>query len=291
VALGGPVLAATDLGEAADAALRQGHAIASEIGASLLVCHVLPEAFRVRVLFPQDAGIDWSADAALERKARNAVRARMDSVLGTFDPPLEVAIEWGTAHSGILTAAERIGAGLIVVGPGATAQRVARSSNSPVLVARPSPTGGIILGATDFSDPSLPAVRMAPSEAKRRGVALCLLHCLEVDETPRLITASLPGMIAIPPLPPDSVERLETAARERLDEALASSGVAGQTFVLRRPPPAGIVERAETPATSLIVIGTRGRTGIARLGMGNVAEDAVARAPCSVLVVPLNRDV
>ena len=41
-------------------------------------------------------------------------------------------------------------------------------------------------------------------------------------------------------------------------------------------------------ATSLIVVGTRGRTGLARLALGSVAEAVINRAPCSVLVVPLH---
>ena len=39
-----------------------------------------------------------------------------------------------------------------------------------------------MLGATDFSDPALPAVKMAAAEARRRGVRFRLVHCLDIDE-------------------------------------------------------------------------------------------------------------
>src|SRR5919109_1002235 len=175
--LRGPILCATDLSDAADAALSQGYAISKQIGVPVSVSHVLPEAFNVRVLFPHEAGIDTSFQAELTRKATTAVRTRLGAVMGSESESIPVQIETGTAHAGILAVAERLGAGLIVVGPGGTALRVARSASAPVLVARPSATGAAVLGATDFSDPSLPAVRMAEAEARRRGVRLRLVHC------------------------------------------------------------------------------------------------------------------
>ncbi len=285
----GPVLAATDLSEDADAALRQGHAIAADAGVPFSVCHVLPEAFRVRVLFPQDAGIDVSVQTELERKAREVIGDRIDVVLGSaVSSPIPVEIESGTAHAGILEIAERVGAGLIVVGPGATAVRVARSAACPVLIARPSPAGGAVLGATDFSDPSLPAIHMAAAEAKRRGVRLRVLHCLDVDQTSYLATASVPGIVPLPPVPEPVIQQLESAARARLTIALTATGAPGETLVLRRRPAVGVIESSETPATALIVVGTRGRSGLSRLALGSVAEDVVTHAACSVMVVPLN---
>lgn len=284
----GPVLAATNLSEAADEALRQAAALASDIGAPYIVSHVLPEALRVRVLFPQEAGVDAPVHQELERRAREILRDRIDAVVGRSKEPVAVEVESGTAHAGILSIADRIGAGLIVVGPGVTAQRVARSALCPVLVARPSPTGGGVLGATDFSDPSLPAVHMAADEAMRRGCPLRLLHCLDIDETALLSTAGLPGMIGLPPLAESVIEELVSATRLSVAEALGRTGAHGEPIVLRRPPAAGIIEAADVAPTALIVVGTRGRTGLSRLALGSVAEHIISYAPCSVLVVPLH---
>ncbi|MDH4063018.1 MAG: universal stress protein, partial [Acidobacteriota bacterium] len=284
----GPVLAATSLTEADDEVLRQAQAMATSLGGALVVCHILPEAFRIRVLFPQDAGIDASVMGPLEQKAREAVADRLARV---FQPPVaDVAIELesGTPHTGILEVAERTGAGLIVVGPGATAPRVARSAHCPILVVRSSAADGDVLGATDFSDPALPAVRAAAAEASRRGLRLRLLHSLELDDAMALSAASLGGMMPVPPVSEGLSQELETDARERLERAIADTGVSGLAVVIRSRPAAGIIAAATTPPAALVVVGSRGRSGLSRLMLGSVAEDVVSRAPCSVLVVPIH---
>jgi nucleotide-binding universal stress UspA family protein len=45
----GSVLVATDLSTSADGALRQGKALAHDLGARLVICHVLPDFSEVRV--------------------------------------------------------------------------------------------------------------------------------------------------------------------------------------------------------------------------------------------------
>lgn len=286
--LHGPVLVATDLSDAADIALREAHTIASELGAPLIVCHVLPETFRVRMLFPQEAGVDNAAQEQLEHKARVAVHHHVRTLLGGAAPPIPVEIETGTPHAGILGVADRLAAGVIVVGPGGTALRVARSATGPVLIARRSATAGGILGATDFSDPSLPAVHLAADEARRRGVRLRIIHCLDLGDTAYTTTAGLPGMIAAAPLPQSVVEQLESRARERLAEALTGLNVVAEGMVMMRRATAGILEAAEVAPTALIVVGTRGRSGLARLALGSVAEAVMSHAQCSVLVEPLH---
>jgi universal stress protein A len=60
-------------------------------------------------------------------------------------------------------------------------------------------------------------------------------------------------------------------------EAIAKSGPAAQT----------IVDLAEFERAELVVVGTHGRTGLARLTLGSTAETVIRSAPCSVLVVRL----
>jgi nucleotide-binding universal stress UspA family protein len=84
------------------------------------------------------------------------------------------------------------------------------------------------------------------------------------------------------------MDQLETSARERLTAALAETNTVAEAVVLRSRPASGIRHAAESVATALIVVGTRGRTGLARLALGRVAESVIGGAPCSVLVVPLH---
>ncbi len=284
MSLRGPVLVAIDFSDFADEALRQGHAIATAIGAPLIAGHVIPEAYRVRMLFPHQAGVDSAEQSALDEKARAATRDRVDTVLGATSG-CTVEIESGTPHAGIRDLAERLGAALIVTGPGPTAQRVARASMANVLVARHRDQGPV-LGATDFSDPSLPAVHMAAAEATRRGVALHVIHCLDVDPTWNLAPLA-PGMIAPAPLPQEVLAQFEANAREQIASALTTARAQGTAMVAFRPSGHGIVEAADEIRASLVVVGTHGRTGLSRLALGSVAEYVMGHAGCSVLTVPL----
>jgi nucleotide-binding universal stress UspA family protein len=55
--------------------------------------------------------------------------------------------------------------------------------------------------------------------------------------------------------------------------------------VLHGRPGARIAEEARAQAVDLIVIGSRGRTGLGRTLLGSVAGDLLASASCSVLIV------
>lgn len=61
----------------------------------------------------------------------------------------------------------------------------------------------------------------------------------------------------------------------------------GQTIVARGPGARCLVEAATRPPAALIMVGTRGRSGLSRLILGSVADTVMRDAPCSMLAVPL----
>lgn len=79
------------------------------------------------------------------------------------------------------------------------------------------------------------------------------------------------------------------AGHQRIvDEAAARLMDAGRevlTDVLRGRPAERIVEAAQARSVDLIVIGSRGRTGLGRSLLGSVAGDVLAAARCSVMIV------
>ena len=234
----GPVLAAADFSEAADEAVRQGHSLAAALGAPFIVCHVLPEVFNVRVLFPQDADLDVPAQEQLEARAREAIKGRVAQIVGRSRGE-EIAIGLGSPHAGILEAADRLRAGVIVLGPGATAQRVARAAVCPTLVARPSPAGGGGPRSHGFLGSILPAVHLAADEAKRRGVRFRVVYRLRVRETAYSGSAGIPEVTVALPLPQSVIDQLDLWARARLAVALRSINTVSEPVVLRhRRPPA-----------------------------------------------------
>jgi nucleotide-binding universal stress UspA family protein len=116
---------------------------------------------------------------------------------------------------------------------------------------------------TDFSPESEKAVTYAAALARRMGSALYLVNVLK-----------------------DPVGYHE--AREQL-AALASRLAIGTRRValdVRTGEPAeGIAEAAERYGVDLVVMATHGRTGLAHMVSGSVAEDVIRRTECPVLVL------
>lgn len=285
--LKGPVLIATDLSTSGVEGLTQGVAYAEALSATLVLCHVLPDLSQVRVLFPHLAGADERGLADLTTRARAATAAQFLAATGRAIALDAVAIETGSPHSGIRAVAERIGAGLVVVGPGATAARVAHDAPWAVLVARPAPEGGGVLAATDFSDPALPAIETGVSEARRRKVPLRILHAVDFDLGSSALALGPPMMV---PLPPDAEAALVDGARQQLNDALRRFDASGDAVVARGPAASSIVQAASSGQTALVVVGTHGRTALRRLLLGSVADGVLRDAPCSVLAVPLRHE-
>jgi nucleotide-binding universal stress UspA family protein len=132
-----------------------------------------------------------------------------------------------------------------------------------------------ILQPTDFSERSAFALGLACSLARDYGARLILLH---VAEPPYTVASE--GMLVIPPL-----VDLEPF-RERLQRLLPSDPkIAVEHRVVPGDPATEILQAAEETHSDVVVLGTHGRTGVARFLMGSVAEQVVRRAPCPVLVV------
>jgi universal stress protein A len=79
----------------------------------------------------------------------------------------------------------------------------------------------------------------------------------------------------------------ETAASA--ERELQTTGLKTEAKILHGDPRTALVDAARTEHADLLVVGSHGRTGMAKLVMGSVASYVVAHAPCSVLVVKLAR--
>ena len=192
-------------------------------------------------------------------------------------------------HAGILRAAERIGAGAVVVGGkvdhrglhilGNAAEHVVRYAHCPVIVARPSPEGKV-LAATDFSDPALPAVEAGAAEARRRKADLTILHAIDLLPVMSPYYGEFLGM---PPM--DLGDRMRKLWQARLDECVRHFKAKGGGLLRDGPAAAAILSAASELPAQLVVVGSHGRTGLSRVALGRVAEAVVRAAPCSVLTV------
>ncbi len=292
------VLCATDLSEASDEAIRQADAVARQEGAALALCHVVPDVQRIHALFPQRHLAEALAAPDAERLARDALLERARALTGRGPNEVEAFVELGSGYAEILVRAESWKADLVVAAShgrtglarvllGSVATQLVRHAHCPVLIARASAERGIVLAATDLSDASLPAVKAAAAEATRRGATLLVLHVLDLVGPSAFISLGSPfGMASTSPSE-ETIRAVHSAARVTLESALAGLGASGEIEVADGEAAATILRVADERRAELVVVGTRGRSGLARVALGSVAERVVQLAACSVLAVRL----
>jgi nucleotide-binding universal stress UspA family protein len=293
MALNDVVLVATDLSDSADEAIHAGHALV-DAGNKLVVCHIVHEILRTSPLFPQAVQADMEAVIHAESRAAAAVEDRVQALTGRAAADFEIRIESGAADSAILRVAEDVKATLIVTASrglsgivrlllGSIAERIIRYAHCPVLVARPYKKTNKILVATDLSDPSLPAVSLAADLARKNSAELTVLYCLDVMPSPIMgLTVPFGGVPIIPPA--ELVEQMRTGAQAALAGITERFGVKADTRVVEGDAASMILRTAEQIEADLVVVATHGRTGLARMALGSVAEKVARGARSSVLI-------
>jgi len=139
-----------------------------------------------------------------------------------------------------------------------------------------------VLHPTDFSRASKGAFDRAVEMARANGAELLLVNVF----TP-----------SVPPLgeayvSPRAYAELEASARayakKRLDALVAKARRAGarvRGLLLEGLAHEGIAQVARRKRADLLVMGTHGRTGLARFFLGSVASRVLAIAPCPVMTV------
>lgn len=136
-----------------------------------------------------------------------------------------------------------------------------------------------ILCPIDFSHCSDAALQHASDLAAESDARLHLLHV--VDESAAYCT-EFTGMGYMP----DMSQSIESESQHLLEAvAPTAEGVSFERHLLLGTPAKAIVDYADQHQIGLIVMGSHGRTGVARLLMGSVAEAVVRAAGCPVLTV------
>ena len=137
-----------------------------------------------------------------------------------------------------------------------------------------------ILIPIDFSTHSSRALQTGIELAKTFGAKLHLLHCYQIN-----VGAISPYGLVIP----ESFDRdIREAAQRQLAqwrEKATAKKVEAETEVSPIFPSEAIASTAERIGADLIVMGTRGLSGIKHVMLGSVAERTVRIAPCPVLTV------
>jgi len=142
------------------------------------------------------------------------------------------------------------------------------------------PAGGLrILLATDGSQGSATAEAYACALAQSWGASLTVMSVLEFP----------PGMnpdYAVNRLYLDELMREATTRLVDLKTRAAGLGISVQSRIATGIPSEEVLAVARAEAADLVVVGTRGKTGLEHVLLGSTAERIIRMAPCPVLTVP-----
>jgi len=154
---------------------------------------------------------------------------------------------------------------------GSTAETVLRASPAPTFitseqnVSRIASGIGQLLVAIDGSEPALAAVRCAIALAQHCDAGIVFAHVAENDTLHDL-----------------QAEQAVRTARQ----LAARADVQSDTVTLHGRPDEALIAAAESICADLIIIGTHGRTGFARIRLGSVAEAVIRTSSLPVMAVP-----
>jgi nucleotide-binding universal stress UspA family protein len=224
----------------------------------------------------------------LLREPCDLALARAQELAAAAGAVIQTACEAGEPHERIIALADQGNRDLIVMAPkgrgfiervlvGSVTQRVIGLASQDVLVVPPGAAVGWdrILVATDGSESSRAAGARAVELAREYGSELYVLSVLELPYRAGSEAPELAGLL---------LEQCQEQVRE-IQRQAESQQIPVQGLVREGRAYQIIVELAREAGSSLIVLGSRGRTGLPRLLLGSVTERVIGHAPCPVLVV------
>ncbi|MCG8423886.1 MAG: universal stress protein [Proteobacteria bacterium] len=132
----------------------------------------------------------------------------------------------------------------------------------------------------DFSAQSELAVEHSVDIARHLGAEIVLVHVCPIAEPPEYVTKETQWHRFMRKQLADNRDRLE-----RLRASLRGQGFEISHVVIDEMPDAGLIQCAEELPAELVVVGTRGHSGLDRLLLGNVAERVLRHNKKTTLVV------
>ena len=148
--------------------------------------------------------------------------------------------------------------------------------------------GKKILLATDGSETSMRAAKMALDIGKKTGATVTAVYVVDVHRL-----AQLPGYAAMPGIKDNLMELMfkeGDEALEEIEDMARDAGVAYERVVAEGDPGEELLNLCRDPGFDLIVLGTIGKSGLKRFLLGSVAEKVVRHSHVPVLVVPAKEE-
>jgi nucleotide-binding universal stress UspA family protein len=284
----------------------------AERAAALIASMSWSEGDRLRILSVAPArgevfGAVWGAplpadadaiEAGMIERHRAAVARVEEEIRATRgDLEIEQILLRGRPASVIVDQARASSTDLIVVGHrglgawqsrllGSVSAEVVDQAPCPVLVVRDDQLGPVIL-ADDGSLDARAAGDVVATWPLFRGMPVTVVG---------VVHDTVPSTGAVAPLMLEETmtryaeaihaeRRTRTSDCEATVERLRAAGIDAVAEIRQGDPAHEIVSAAQSTRAGLVVLGTRGLTGLRRLLIGSVARNVLLSAPCSVLVV------
>lgn len=279
------ILAATDFSTRSQRALRRAGLLARDNGAEVTLVHVVDD--------------DRPAElVALEkREAGRILVEQIGSVAELRGLPARALVVEGDPFDGILRAAASTKADVIVMGShrkqllhdliiGTTIERVVRTGPFPVLMVnreaeRPYKTA---LAAVDVTEPSVNAVRTGTALGLPGRALLTLVHA---------ILPMAQGKMSYAGVGRDSIDQYVADAQARATEELTTlleknglEGLRDRVRIANGAPFEVITATVDHWKPDVLIMGTHNRSGLIRMFLGSVTEEALRSLDVDILAVP-----
>ena len=294
------ILLAVDGSASADRALDLVAALPWHDGGRVRIVSVAPS--RAEIL-----GLPWSLAATTDaieseqatlrvhQEALDTAERELRSVRG--DLVLEPVLLRGRTASLIVEEARAMPADLIVLGHrghsrwesallGSVSAEVVDHAPCAVLVARDDRIGPVVLA--DDGSPHARAAETIMTECPLfAGLPITVVSVVADAISDPVAAASLidPAMIDTYSLDPTAEQRIVEAECTAAAQRLRDAGLDAEPEVRVGDPAHELIAVARARQAGVIIVGTRGQTGLRRLLLGSVARNVLLHAPCSVMVV------
>ena len=153
-------------------------------------------------------------------------------------------------------------------------------------IVRIVPTFNKVLSTTDFSEDSTLALGYAEEIGRRFSAEIILLR-VNQPLPPVMVSREIGPMMDVGAMSRIAEEQRLLAQREldAIVNRLRVGGFRARSLLKVGSPFLEIINTAQAEGVDLVVMGTHGRTGLAHVLMGSVAERVVQKAPCPVLTI------
>lgn len=296
------ILVPTDYSLASQIACRLAARLANFLQAGLVIFHAIPRAELFHEVRRPGKRTQVEFLDAVRTHVQTWFEAGVPAELHGF-LPVDFRVKVGEPIPGIVRAVRRTGADLVLMAThgrtglshlllGSVTEAVLRTVSVPVLALRlgqgepPLTAVRRILWATDLSPVSDGAWRHAVTLAGVFDAEVVLLHAVQPAEVAGLVDHLVCR-------PADWAQHYMIRIEEELErrrQGLEALRLRARRKIVVGIPAETIVGQARAEQADLIVMGTRGRTGLPHAILGSVAAGVIRKAPCPVLAVKVSRD-